>query len=210
LTAAQTYLEPLQPQLPAWMDRIKAYGQLNKVPIIDDDLGRLLQLICSLSQPRWILEIGCGIAYATHWMLMGCRQSRITALDRNRDRLAQCDRFLTESGFRDQVELQYGQAEDFLAKNRQPFDLLFLDAAKRDYGRLLDGCYRALKTGGLLVADNIFFGGKVFGLKPEETQKYSAGTAALDAFNRAIAVHGGFDAQFFPLSDGVLVARRTC
>jgi predicted O-methyltransferase YrrM len=99
------YLEQFQLPVDQWLREIKQEGLAAKVPIVDDDMGRFLRLICALVKPRSILEIGCGISYATHWMLLGFPEAKITALDYNIDRLDLCRKFLKKSGFSNRVEL---------------------------------------------------------------------------------------------------------
>lgn len=205
---ALAYLETIQPDPPAYLKQIKSDGLAQKVPIVGDDMGIFLRMICSLVQPERILEIGSGISYATHWMLLGAPLSRIVAIDNNKDRLKQCEGYLMQSGFIERVELKQCWAEDFFKENTETFDLIFQDSTKKGYEGMIDTCYHCLKPGGILIADNIFYNRKVFGLSPAQEKKYANGVASLKAFNEKMAQHPGFDCSFLPLSDGVLVARR--
>ena len=193
---------------PTWLDEIRMKGTKRKVPIIDDDMGCFLRLLCSLYKPSKILEIGCGISYATHWMLLGSPDSRIIGLDYNADRLQMCREFLETSGFSQQVILKRMWADDFFDSNDDTFDLILQDSTKKEYAGMIDNCYQRLKVGGLLIVDNIFFNGKVFGLEPDQEKKYLKGVTALQQFNQQISRHPGFECHFFAISDGVLVAQR--
>jgi predicted O-methyltransferase YrrM len=205
---ALRYITPLQQPVPEWLEIIKRAGIARKVPIVRDDMGQFLKLICSLITPEWILEIGCGISYSTHWMLLGSPQSKIIALDTNQDRLNQCKTHLERSGFQDRVTLVHQWAEEFFDQNRQKFDLIFQDATKKEYIKMLEPMHTALKTGGTLIVDNIFYGGKVLGMSIEERKKYAKGVALLEEFNQVISQHTGFETTFLPLSDGTLIAKR--
>lgn len=207
-TQALTYLETVQPEPPEFLKQIRTDGLAQKVPIIRDDMGVFLRMICSLIQPASILDIGCGISYATHWMLLGSPDSHVVGIDYNIDRLEQCDAYLRQTGFIDQVELKRCWAEDFFSENREQFDLMFQDSTKKGYEGMIDACYQALKPGGILIVDNIFFNQKVFGLTPEQEKKYANGVNSVKAFNKKMSQHAGFDCSFLPLSDGVLVAKR--
>lgn len=175
---------------------------------MDDEMGRFLSMICSLYRPKAILEIGCGISYSTHWMLAGCGECRITALDVNRERLAQCAEYLKRSNNADRVELLDKWADEFFRGNSKRFDMIFLDSTKREYVDLMESCHKALRPEGILVADNIFFNGKVLGLSEGEAKRYKIGTDLLKRFNEEIARFPGFACTFLPFSDGVLVAQR--
>ncbi len=207
-TQALKYLDSVQPPVSGVLEKIKKDGLAQKVPIIRDDMGVFIRMICALRQPDTILEIGCGISYATHWMLLGAPRTQIVAIDSNQQRIKQCKTYLEQSGYIDQVELKNCWAEDFFKDNQQCFDLIFQDSTKKGYAGMIDQCYQCLKPGGILVVDNIFFNGKVFGLTPDQEKKYSNGVVSIRAFNEAMAQHPGFDCSFLPLSDGILVAQR--
>ena len=202
------YIENLNPPLSDWLQAIKKAGTNGKVPIVDDEMGLFLKLICSVHKPKSILEIGCGISYSTHWMLTGWPNSHITALDANHERLQQCASFLKKSLCADRVELVHGWAEEFFRANTKQYDMVFLDSTKKEYIKLLEGCYKALNVRGILVVDNIFFRGKVFGMTENQVKKYKHGVDLLKKFNEEIARYPGFECTFLPLGDGVLVAQR--
>ncbi len=202
------YLEQFQRPVNPWMSDIREKGRKSKVPIIDDDMGRFLTMICSVREPRSILEIGCGISYATHWMLMGYSKARITALDNNQDRLNLCEAYLRKSGYRDRVKLHKTWVEQFFEENIERFDLIFQDSTKKDYAGMIENCYQCLNPGGLFIADNIFYNKKTFDLKPDQEAKYKKAVKALEDFNKKMTHHPGFECHFLAISDGVLIAKR--
>lgn len=202
------YLEPFQVTLPPWMDEIKTEGLKRKVPIVDDDMGRFLRILCMVKKPKDILEIGCGISYATHWMLLGNDESNIIALDYNQERLDICEKYLKKSGFSGKVQLKRQWALDFFASEKLSFDLIFQDSTKKDYAGMIENCYQCLNKEGLLIVDNIFFNKKVFGLSKDQEKKYKNGVESLKQFTEKVAAHPGLECHFFSISDGVLVAKR--
>lgn len=206
--SALKYIDPLQQVTPEWLREIKIEGMATKVPIVRDDMGQFLKAICSIKCPEWILEIGCGVSYGTHWMLLGSPESKIIALDSNLDRIKICEGHLRKSGYFDQVKLVHQWADDFFKVNKQKFDLLFQDATKKEYINMIDPMYNALKIGGILVVDNIFFNGKTLNIREDEEEKYGKGVALLKEFNKMMSRHPGFECTFLPLSDGILIAKR--
>lgn len=202
------YVSKLNPKMPTFLQELKTKGDSEKVPIIDDEMGEFLKLFCSLNQPKKILELGCGISYSTHWMLLGAPKTEIIALDANHLRLDICKEYLKKSGFSSQVTLVNAWIEDYFLESTEKFDLIFMDSTKKNYIDLLDNCYSSLNDNGYLIADNIFFNGKVLELREDQVKKYQKGVNKLKDFNTAIASHSGFESIFFPLSDGVLVAKK--
>ena len=205
---ATHYVSGLNPEMPTYLQELKTKGDSEKVPIIDDEMGQFLKLFCSLFKPQKILELGCGISYSTHWMLLGNPNTKIFALDSNQSRLEVCQQFLKKSGFDSRVTLLHSWIEDYFSTNKDKFDLIFLDSTKKNYIDIIDSCYSSLNDNGYLIADNIFFNGKVLGLTEDQLKKYKKGVDRLKEFNNAIASHSGFESTFHPLSDGVLVAKK--
>ena len=205
---AALYCAGLASPLPRFLLDQKEEGQETQVPIVGDEVGAMLQLLCSLTRPKRILELGSGIGYSTHWMLLGWPQARITSVDANPDRIEEARAYLTRSGGLPQVRLVNAWAENFLEQPDGPYDLVFLDATKKDYPNLLDQCYSLLGLGGLLVVDNIFYQGKVLSPPEQLSPKELAQAQGMDRFNRKVAAHPGLDSHFLPLGDGLLIARK--
>ena len=157
---ADAYIQSLQGPIPDFLKNLKQQGQQDQIPIISDEVGQMLQMLCALQQPKSILELGTGIGYSTHWMLLGSPHAAITSVDANQNRIDLSATFLQQSGGLEQVRLVCAWVETFLEKNSQSYDLIFIDSTKKDYPMLLDQCYHALAINGLLVADNIFYQGK--------------------------------------------------
>ncbi|MGK0288713.1 MAG: caffeoyl-CoA O-methyltransferase [bacterium] len=202
------YVTPLNVNVPEWMEEIKQTGVETHVPIVRDDMGWLLRFLCMSEKPKRILELGCGISYSTHWMLLGSPDSTIVALDANLDRIELCREFTKKSGYEDSVEYVHVWIADYLKDKTEQFDLIFMDSGKNEYKDLIDICFDRLKLGGLLIVDNILFNGKVFKLEDNDVKKYTKSAKALRSFNEMMSQHAGFDSSFLPFSDGTLLARK--
>jgi len=205
---ATQYLNSVSTKGPEFLTNQKAEGQADQVPIVSDEVGHMLQMLCSLTQPKRVLELGSGIGYSTHWLLLGWPGAKITSVDANQQRLDAAAAYLAESGGLDQVDLVCQWAENYVEQSSESFDLIFLDSTKKDYPTLLKQCYRLLRTNGLLVADNIFYQGKLLVNKDTLSPKEQNNIALMDRFNKQAADHPGLDSQFFALGDGLLIARK--
>ncbi|OGG96742.1 MAG: hypothetical protein A2508_09590 [Candidatus Lambdaproteobacteria bacterium RIFOXYD12_FULL_49_8] len=208
LLAVEAYFSGLEGALPDSLKRVKDYALEHQVPVVSDQVGGFLKLLCGLTKPKRILELGSGISYSTHWMLLGWPNAQIVSVDANGDRIELARGFLEASGALTQVELHSSWIEPFLETRLGEFDLIFLDSVKKDYATLLSQCYKILLPEGLLVADNILYQGKVLSLLPEQEKKYAAGVGSIKAFNQAVAEHPALDAHFLSIGDGLLVARK--
>lgn len=195
-------------ETPAWMSEIRERGRSEQIPIVDDNTGQLLRLLCLLHQPKRILEIGCGISYSTHWMLLGAEQTHIVALDINEYRVNLAKEYLSRSDFLDQTVLHNMSGEKYLQETKEKFDLIFFDSVKREYIDLLYPACNVLNDNGLLVCDNMFYNGKVFGLLPEQVKKYQKGVDGLKRFQEEVTKMKDLEPFFIPVGDGVLVAKK--
>jgi len=207
LSREEEFFAALQP-LPPLLAAVRAQGQATKVPILQDEAGRFLALLTALAQPRRILEIGSGIGYSTLWMLQGQPQAQITCLDTNLSRLQQAARFLDQAGALSQVTLLHQAGQDYLNSQPQPFDLIFLDCAKKDYAELAAECYKALVLGGLLVADNLLLGGLMLVEDPQTLTRNRSSWQGIQGFLDQALHHPGLESRLFALGDGLLVGRK--
>lgn len=202
------YLSALNPALPSWLVEIKHFGIKNSVPIVQDQTGFLLKMLSQIHQPKNVLEVGSGVAYSMHYILWGCPTTCVLGLEQNAFRAEMCNQFLKQSGFAKQAAVKPVWAKDFFDANTQKFNFIFLDAMKLDYPKLLESCVNALAEGGLLVADNTLFSGRVVHLEPADEAKYLPSVKALQQFNQKVAVHPELQGHFLAIGDGVLVANK--
>ena len=199
------YLEKLHPQLSQTMKQIQKMAKTQKIPAVCEETGRLLSLLSYLQKPKKILELGTGIAYSTHWLLLGHHQSMITSIEQNKHRVSIAKKFLLASGFLDRVSLKSMWIEDFFLSNTEKFDLIFLDSQKNCYDKMFDELVDRLKINGILVVDNSLFKKKVLLPNEKIEQKYKNMVRSIQNFNRLVFQHDNLKSFLFSLGDGILV-----
>jgi predicted O-methyltransferase YrrM len=228
-----------------------------KIPIVDDETGRFLELACYLLRPSKILEIGCGTGYSTYFLLKsllpglvtgksvrgsdGACQSAVgkaenskiqfsyTGIDLNRERLGQACLFIGSlikktirpcldgkrintvieyENFRCSFEFIHGNAVKIIQAEKETeekYDLVFIDAAKFQYPCYLEAVMEKLGTGCTVIADNIFYGGKIF---RKEILKHDANSVAgIQEYLRIITIDGAFETSLFNIGDGIALSR---
>lgn len=204
LHAAQArYLDALLPPREPLLVEMEAHAAREGIPISDPEVGRLLAILAAATAPRRILEIGTAIGYGVIWLARGAPEARITTIDRDPAQLAAARRYVARAGVLDRVELVEGEAVEVLRRLEGPFDLAYVDAAKRQYRRYLDLLLPLLRPGGLVALDNLLWKGRV--AAPAGTAEDEE-AAALRDFNRAFARHPGLEALVLPLGDGLGLA----
>lgn len=164
--------------------------------------GRLLALLSQLKQPRRILEVGTFTGYSALCLAEGLApDGELHTLEGNPEVACLAEQYFREAGFTDRIHLHLGDALELLPQVPGPFDLVFLDANKRQYADYFDLVIDRLSPGALLIADNVLWSGKV--LQPDE----DADAAALHAFNERLLADERLETTLLPLRDGLLLAR---
>ncbi len=189
------------------LDRIRDEGHATGVPIVDPLTGALLHALTRISGATRVLEIGTAIGYSTVWMATALPTSGLlVTLERDRARAATARGHIREAGVDDRVNVMIGDADRYLHKLAGPFDLIFQDGDKTQYGPMLDRLVALLRPGGLLVTDNVLWSGEVvpgFVTTPREP---AADTAAIAAYNERLSADSRMHTTWLPVGDGVAIA----
>lgn len=143
------------------LSELEQYAAAHHVPIIQPEVAGLLRLLCKLHKPRKVLEIGSAIGYSALLMAKETEGAQITTVERSAE-MAQCAREnIAKAGASDCIDVLEADAEALLPVLDGSYDMIFLDAAKAHYITFLPDCVRLLRQGGLLVSDNVLYGGMV-------------------------------------------------
>lgn len=168
--------------------------------------GRLLGFFCAAVGAQRILEVGTLGGYSALWLLsLVSKSAQLVTLEINPDHAALAAEAFRMAGVSEQVEQRLGAAGDILQDlaEEPAFDAIFLDADKANYPRYLEQCTPLLRPGGLLIADNTFWEGKVVDLSATDPD-----TVGMREFNRLLATDILYDACMIPVRDGLAVARK--
>lgn len=174
---------------------------------ISAEQGRLMQVLLRAVAARRVLEIGTLGGYSAIWMARALPgDGRVLTLEIDPQRAAFAREFIERAGLQDRIEVRVGEATETLAAldAAEPFDAVFIDADKERYPAYLDEALRLLRPGGLVMADNAFWSGRVLEEDPEEE-----GTRAVQELNRRMADHPSLVGTIIPMRDGLAVAVYT-
>ncbi|HEV8629350.1 MAG TPA: O-methyltransferase [Thermoanaerobaculia bacterium] len=199
------YLDRLLPPRDPLLAEMEAWGAARDVPISDPEVGRLLGILARSCRARRIVEVGTAIGYGTLCLARGAPEARVVTLDNDAERREMARGFLARGGVLERVELLAGEALAVLPGLEGPFDLAYLDAVKREYRRYLDLLLPKLAVGGLVVADNLLWKGRV----AEPPAEGDPDADALRAFNGYLMMHPQLEAVVLPFGDGLGVAVKT-
>lgn len=162
--------------------------------------GRLLKMFCRMIQPKYILEIGTYTAYATLCLAEGADDNaEIHTLEVNDELEDFILKHLHKSKLKEKIHLHIGDAIQIIPTIDCIFDLVFIDANKRHYCEYYDLIFDKVRPGGLIIADNTLWDGKVLET-PHPTDKQTIG---IQAFNDMLAKDDRVEKVILPIRDGL-------
>lgn len=166
--------------------------------------GRLLSMLSKLHSPKRILEIGTFTGYSCICLSEGLADGgEIHSLEMNAELGFIIRPFLQKAGIADQVHLHFGEALDSLKKLRGPFDMVFIDADKANYLNYYHIIFDWVPSGGLILADNVLWDGKVIGNQHQDKE-----TRGIREFNDFIKNDTRVENFFLPIRDGLFILRK--
>jgi predicted O-methyltransferase YrrM len=194
------YLDRLLPQRDPLLLEMEKYAAEYRVPIADREVACFLEITARTSRATKALEIGMAIGYSVIHLARGMGKSgTVVTIEPNDEMIRASTDFLSRAGLFEQVRIERGKALDVMPKLTDAFDLLFIDAVKEEYRQYLDLGLRRLQTGGVVIVDNLLWGGKV----ADETEQSDSSTLALRHFNHYFVNHPQLRAEVLPVGDGL-------
>lgn len=162
--------------------------------------GRMLRMFCRMMNPKYILEIGTYTGYATMCLAEGARDdAEIHTIEINDELEDFIMKHLHKSKLKDKIYLHIGEAENIIPKFDIMFDLVFIDANKRHYNEYYDLVFDKVRSGGLIIADNTLWDGKVLET-PKQSDKQTIGILE---FNDRIGKDNRVEKVILPVRDGL-------
>jgi len=169
---------------------------------VSADEGRLLQVLLTSVQARRVLEVGTLGGYSAIWMARALPEDgELVTIEIDPKHAEFAKRYLERAGLANKVEIRIGRALDVLPSlDGERFDAVFIDADKEPMPNYFEWALRLLRPGGLLIADNTLWGGRVFD-DAEQDEK----TTAVREFNRRMANDPRILSILVPTHDGVAI-----
>jgi predicted O-methyltransferase YrrM len=166
--------------------------------------GRLLSLISKLVQPKRILEIGTYTGYSALCLAEGLtKEGKIITLDVNEELHKRVQGYFNASDYSEHIDYRIGDALDLIPALNETWDLVFIDADKKNYVNYYDLVVDRVRSGGLILADNVLWSGKVIDEKAQDKE-----TVFLRQYNERINHDERVENILLPIRDGIMVARK--
>ncbi len=176
---------------------------------ISPEQGQFLRLLLRLMNAERALEVGTFTGYSALCLARGVgARGRVVCLDRSEEWTAVAREYWARAGVAERIELRLGDARESLDRLRAEgwaarFDFAFLDADKRNYAAYYERLLELVRPGGLIAVDNTLWSGRVADPAAQDPE-----TAAIRAFNAALAADDRALVSLVPIGDGLTLARR--
>ena len=165
--------------------------------------GRVLSMISKLINPDNILEIGTYTGYSALCLAEGLKEDgQLHTIDKNEEYLYFANKYFKESKYKDSITAHLGNALDIIPKIKHNFQLAFIDADKENYSKYFDLILEKIDLGGVIIADNVLWSGKVLERKKDKE------TTALNNFNHKIQSCQDVENLLLPIRDGLMICRK--
>jgi len=167
--------------------------------------GNLLSIFSTMIQPKQILEIGTYTGYSAICLAKGLQQGgKLHTIDINEELEPIVRSVFNEAGLNDKINYYVGNALQIIPTLNQTFDLVFIDADKKNYATYYDLIFDKVNIGGYIIADNVLWSGKIL----DTFEKMDADTKAIDVFNKKIHNDTRIEHTLLPIRDGLMVVRK--
>ncbi|MCT4595051.1 MAG: O-methyltransferase [Anaeromicrobium sp.] len=143
------------------LKEMEIYAEENHVPIVQPEVAKLLEVLVKIHKPKRILEVGTAIGYSSIVLCKDDDDRQIVTIERRADRVSEATNYIDKAGLKERIKIIEGSAEEVLEHVDGQFDMIFLDAAKGQYMNFLELSIDKLKSGGVLISDNVLYKGMI-------------------------------------------------
>lgn len=195
------YLESLLSARDALLEQMEKFAEENDHPIADPEVAQLMRALVRTKRPRRLLEVGTNIGYSVVVMGRECdREAVVETIEIDHNTLSTAKQFVAEAALPCRVVFHEGAALEVLPRLTGPFDFVFIDCVKTEYGDYLDALLPKMEQGAVILCDNLLWKGRV------AAGDHDAPTDALRAFNQRLSNDSRLITSILPLGDGTGVS----
>ena len=167
--------------------------------------GRILSLISKIISPKKILEIGTYTGYSAICLCEGMDKDGILhTIDNNKELVEIQNKYFKRANLKDKIVQHSGDAKNIIPSIDEEFDIVFIDADKESYPEYYDLIINKVRSGGIIIADNILWSGKIL----EKVEKDDQATKSIIEFNNKITLDDRVKNIILPIRDGLNIVRK--
>lgn len=202
----RAYIDSLVPERPPELQAMEDYAGEHHFPIIGPTAGYFCYQIARMIGARRVFELGSGYGYSTAWFARAVQENggdQVHHVVWNEELSQNARGHLGRLGYNEIVHYHVGEAVETLRRTDGPFDLIFNDIDKEGYPASLPPISEKLRSGGVLIIDNMLRGGRVF-----DDIDQSPATQGVREITRMIRTDPSWIASLIPIRDGLMMAYK--
>lgn len=197
------YIEGLHPQEDSVLQEMERLGDARDFPIVGPQVGRILWLFAKLQKAERVFEMGSGFGYSAYWFAQALpAKGKVYQTETSEKNSELAQDFFKRAGLEKKAEFFVGDGVQLIDGVKGEFDIIFIDISKEDYPKAYPKAKGRLKKGGLLIADNVLWFGRVL----EESE--DPDTLGIKEFTELLFHDPDFSATILPIRDGVGIGYR--
>ena len=167
--------------------------------------GRVLSMLSHMIKPLRVLEIGTYTGYSALCFAEGLRSGgKVITIDVNEELEDLVREYITKAGMDDRIEYRIGDATEIIPTLDEKFDIVFIDADKKNYCNYYDLVFDKVAPGGYIIADNVLWSGKVL----EDYESLDRETKVIMDYNNKVHEDTRVQEVLLPIRDGLMIARK--
>ncbi|WP_222599208.1 O-methyltransferase [Aquibacillus kalidii] len=201
------YLLDIRNNSPEWAQQLEKYARENHVPIMEPLGIDFLMQIIRINKPSRILEIGTAIGYSALRMLEASPTSHIVSVERDEPRFQEAVQNIKKMDKDQNIDVLFGDALDITneIKEKGPYDLLFIDAAKGQYQRFFELYSTMLTSDAVIISDNVLFKGLVANPNSDK-ERLNKIANKITTYNKWLMEHPQYVTTIVPIGDGIAIS----
>lgn len=202
-----TFINSLDAGNTPYLNELERYAKKTNVPIIRTEMQSLLKFLLAMKQPAEILEVGTAIGFSALLMSeYGPKDCHITTIEKYEKRIPIARENFKKTGREENITLLEGDAAEILKTLTRTYDFIFMDAAKGQYIHFLPDILRLMKTGGILISDNVLQDGDILESRFAVTRRNRTIHARMREYLYELKHHEDLETVILPVGDGVTIS----
>ena len=204
-----TYINSLDQGNTEILDEIEREAIETYVPIIRKEMQSFLRLLLTMQKPMRILEVGTAVGFSAILMAeYGPKDCQIVTIENYDKRIPIARENFVRAGKEHQITLIEGDATEVLKTLEEPFDMIFMDAAKGQYINFMPDILRLLKKDGVLVSDNVLQDGDIIESRYVVTRRNRTIHKRMRDYLYQLTHHEDLVTSILPIGDGITISVR--
>ncbi len=205
-----TFINSMETENSQILETIEKEALDARVPIIRKEMQSFLKVLLLVKRPMRVLEVGTAVGFSALLMSEYLPEGAvITTIENYEKRIPIARENFRRAGKEGQITLLPGDAADVLKTLEEPYDFIFMDAAKGQYIHFLPEVLRLLTPGGLLVSDNVMQDGNVIESRFCVERRDRTIHARMREYLYELKHHASLETSIVPLGDGVALSVKT-